>query len=81
MVSDCEAACSLGWKFPWAVRVRVAVLLLPAAGSSFGSGALAGLQELLAEYLWPALGISSEIEDALQPFILFQQFWRTGVHH
>lgn len=59
----------------------MAELLLPAAGSSFGNGALAGLQELLAEHLWPALGISREIEDALQPFILFQHFWRTGVHH
>jgi hypothetical protein len=63
------------------LRVRVAELLLPAAGSSFGTGALPGLHELLAEHLWPALGISREIEDALQPFILFQQFWRTGTCH
>ncbi len=37
-----------------------------------------GLRELLAEHLWPALGITAEAQDALQPFIYFQQWWRTG---
>ena len=40
--------------------------------------ALQGLRELLAEHLWPALGITAEAQDALQPFIYFQQWWRTG---
>ena len=70
--------CRLGWKFPWAVRVHMAELLLPHATNSFGQAELQGLRELLTEHLWPALGITAEIQDALQPFIYFQQFWRTG---
>lgn len=33
--------CRLGWKFPWAVRVHMAELLLPHAANSFGQ---AGVQ-------------------------------------
>ncbi|CAK0780416.1 hypothetical protein CVIRNUC_005046 [Coccomyxa viridis] len=68
----------LGWKFSWGVRVRMAELLLPHAATSFGQAPLLGLREQLAEHLWPALGVTAEIQDALQPFIFFQQFWRTG---
>ena len=56
----------------------MAELLLPHAATSFGQAPLMGLREQLAEHLWPALGITAEIQDALQPFIFFQQFWRTG---
>lgn len=56
----------------------MAELLLPHAATSFGQASLAGLRELLAEHLWPPLGIAAEAQDALQPFICFQQFWRTG---
>ena len=77
----CDAAgavCRLGWKFSWGVRVRMAELLLPHAATSFGQAPLLGLREQLAEHLWPALGVTAEIQDALQPFIFFQQFWRSG---
>ena len=78
----CDAAsaiCRLGWKLSWGVRVRMAELLLPHAATSFGQAPLMGLREQLAEHLWPALGVTPEIQDALQPFIYFQQFWRTGM--
>ena len=73
--------CRLGWKLPWAVRVRVAELLLPHAATSFGEASLMGLREALAQHLWPPLGVTAEIQDALQPFIYFQQFWRTGMSY
>ena len=73
-----SVVCRLGWKFSWGVRVRMAELLLPHAATSFGQAPLTGLREQLAEHLWPALGVTAEIQDALQPFIYFQQFWRTG---
>lgn len=58
----------------------MAELLLPHAASSFEQAALQGLRELLQQHLWPPLGITPETQDALQPFIYFQQFWRTGGH-
>ena len=39
--------CRLGWKFPWAVRVHMAELLLPHAANSFGQ---AGVQVCILDY-------------------------------
>ena len=36
LLTHCRGPCRLGWKFPWAVRVHMAELLLPHASNSFG---------------------------------------------
>ena len=70
----------LRWRLPWGVRLRAAQLLLAAVLAARGgraeSHAADGpeLEALLSERLWPALGISPAVHDALQPFLLFQAY-------
>lgn len=56
---------SSGWRFPWAVRVRVADLLLRGLFESDDSGAYVedrtALLSLLENQLWPLLGISPQV--------------------
>ena len=56
---------SSGWRFPWAVRVRVADLLLRSLFESDDSGAYVedrtALLSLLENQLWPLLGISPQV--------------------
>lgn len=56
---------SSGWRFPWAVRVRVADLLLRGLFESDDSGSYVedrtALLSLLEKDLWPLLGISPQV--------------------
>ncbi|KAK9849672.1 hypothetical protein WJX84_011250, partial [Apatococcus fuscideae] len=80
--SDIASHCSSGWRFPWAVRVRVADLLLRALFESDDSGAYVedrtALLSLLENQLWPLLGISPQVHAALYAWIHFRQFALTG---
>ena len=77
----------LRWRLPWGVRLRAAQLLLAAvlAARAGGKGGEATsddpeLEQLLCERLWPALGISAAVHDALQPFLLFRAYCESGAH-
>jgi hypothetical protein len=76
--------CRLRWRLPWGVRMSLAQLLLGGVlaaregGSSDGGTEGTELEALLRERLWPALGISDAVHDALQPFMCFQGYVRTG---
>ncbi|KAK9849667.1 hypothetical protein WJX84_003269 [Apatococcus fuscideae] len=80
--SDIASHCSSGWRFPWAVRVRVADLLLRGLFESDDSGSYVedrtALLSLLEKDLWPLLGISPQVHAALYAWIHFRQFALTG---
>ena len=83
--SPCLLHHRLRWRLPWGVRLRAAQLLLAAVLAARASGKEGApladgpeLEQLLAERLWPALGISGAVQDALQPFLLFQAYCASG---
>ena len=73
---------SLGWGLPWAVRVRVAELLMSAGFDAMEAGQpIAEQQQLvhvLRHHLWPLLGLPSTLHNILNAWAYLRQFALTG---
>lgn len=65
-----------GWAFPWGLRVQLAEVLLQGLFDSANSGYVAQHERLLAgiaRQLWPLLGISAPVADALWAWVHFRE--------
>lgn len=71
-----------GWGLPWAVRVRVAELLMAAGfDASEGGQPVAEQEELyyiLRHHLWPILNLPTSLHDLLNAWAYLRQFALTG---
>ncbi|KAG1673640.1 hypothetical protein FOA52_013304 [Chlamydomonas sp. UWO 241] len=65
-----------GWALPWGVRVRVAEALLTAQFNGDGSyvDSTQELSNCLSRCVWPAMGLGSVLQLAVNAWVHFQQF-------
>ena len=79
--SSCVNNRRLGWSLPWAIKVRVAELLM-AAGFSTQSGEPLEEQKqlnyVLRHHLWPLLSLHLNLHDCLHAWAYFKIFSITG---
>lgn len=70
-------ACREGWAYPWAVRVRLADLLLRGLFDTLDEGAYIDQQlELLGMLegrVWPLLGVTAQVHKTMYAWIHFRQ--------
>ena len=65
-----------GWAFPWGLRVQLAEVLLQGLFDSEARGYVPQHERLLAgiaRQLWPLLGISAPVADALWAWVHFRE--------
>lgn len=72
------AHCTAGWAFPWALRARLAELLLRGVFDALEEGKLVGhsaeLLGLLEARVWPELGVTKDVHSALHAWVHYRQF-------
>ena len=77
------ATCRTGWAYPWAVRIRLADLMLRGLFDTLDEASYVeskdALLQLLQTRVWPLLGISPQIHSTIYAWIHFRQFAVTGV--
>lgn len=74
--------CRSGWGLPWAIRVRVAELLMASGFDPSDKGQAVAEQEqlvyILRHHLWPILSLPTSLHDLLNAWAYLRQFALTG---
>ncbi|MEW5298067.1 MAG: hypothetical protein WDW36_001229 [Sanguina aurantia] len=80
--SRLAAGCSSGWKYPWALRVRLGEVLTSAIFDTLDESTYIDEAALVLQCydttLWPALGLSPAVHLAVSAWVHFRQYVSTG---
>ncbi|KXZ50525.1 hypothetical protein GPECTOR_16g700 [Gonium pectorale] len=76
------AGCATGLRFPWAVRVRLAEILVTALFDTVEEGSYIDEAALVLQFLdstmWPALGLAAPAALAVSAWVHFSMYLATG---
>ncbi|MEW5311979.1 MAG: hypothetical protein WDW38_003645 [Sanguina aurantia] len=80
--SRLAAGCSSGWKYPWALRVRLGEILTSAIFDTLDESTYIDEAALVLQFyehtLWPLLGLTPAVHLAMSAWVHFRQYVSTG---